>query len=683
MSPKELLDEAEKHEVKRLALTDINSTSGSLYYAMEAQNRGIQTVLGVDFRNSAEQKFIALAKTNYGFQKINDYLSQLQALKIDVPDEAPEIDDAFIIYPLFNTPTRKLRFNEYVGITPSDKRTWALQNKAKYSDSKCVALQPVTFRTKRDYNTHRLLRAIDKNILLSQLQTSEQGQIENTFQPVEQINEAYHLYPHLIANANNLLAQCEVHFDFNLKGKTQNKESFTGSAPSDFEMLKAMANEGLAYRFNNRITPEISERLEMELRVINQCGFVPYFLINQTIVNYARSKGYFYVGRGSGSNSLVAYLLRITNVNPIELDLYFERFINPNRKSPPDFDIDFSWRDRNDVTQFIFDTYPNTALLGSYITFQQKSVIREIGKVLGLPADEIKKLQHTDDPSQLDEITRLTVLYSRFIHGLPSHLSIHSSGIIITEKPIHYFGATSFPPKGFPTAHFDMHIAEDVGIHKYDILGQRGLGKIKDTLQIIKTNQPEAPEFDIDDIDRFKKDEKVKTLLRKGDSIGCFYVESPAMRGLMKKLEVDDYKGLVAASSIIRPGVSQSGMMQEYIKRHRTPSARGATHPVLGEILNETYGVMVYQEDVLKVAHYFAGLTLEESDLLRRGMSWKFRERVEFVEVKDKFFSNCANKGYPATLTKEIWRQIESFANYAFAKGHSASYAVESYQSLF
>ena len=190
---------------------------------------------------------------------------------------------------------------------------------------------------------------------------------------------------------NRLLEQCSVHFDFNLKGKTQNKESFTGNAASDFDMLKQMANEGLAYRFNNQLTPEITTRLEMELRVINQCGFVPYFLINQTIVNYARSKGYFYVGRGSGSNSLVAYLLRITNVNPIELDLYFERFINPNRKSPPDFDIDFSWRDRNDVTKFIFDTYPNTALLGSYITFQQKSVIREIGKVLGLPADEIKK----------------------------------------------------------------------------------------------------------------------------------------------------------------------------------------------------------------------------------------------------------------------------------------------------
>ncbi len=683
MSPKELLKEAEKHTVSRLALTDINSTSGCLYFAMEAQNRGMQTVIGVDFRNSAQQQFVALAQTNNGYQNINDYLSYILSNKLEVPQEAPEIEEAFIIYPLFNAPKRLLKNNEFIGINPTDKRTWALANKSTYPESKCVALQTVTFRNKRDFNTHRLLRAIDNNQLLSQLKTSEQGEQQNSFLSEEAIKDVYKLYPYLVKNAEGLLEKCSVHFDFNLKGKTQNKETFSGNSDSDFELLKSLADEGIAYRFNNQLTPEITARLEMELRVIKQCGFVPYFLINQTIVKYARSQGYFYVGRGSGSNSLVAYLLRITNVNPIELDLYFERFINPNRKSPPDFDIDFSWRDRNDVTKFIFDTYPNTALLGSYITFQQKSVIREIGKVLGLPADEIKKLQHTDDPSQLDEITRLTVLYSRFIHGLPSHLSIHSSGIIITEKPIHYFGATSLPPKGFPTAHFDMHIAEDAGIHKYDILGQRGLGKIKDTLQIIKTNQPEAPDFDIDDIDRFKKDERVKELLRKGDSIGCFYVESPAMRGLMQKLEVDDYKGLVAASSIIRPGVSQSGMMQEFIKRHRDPTARAATHPVLGEILNETYGVMVYQEDVLKVAHYFAGLTLEESDLLRRGMSWKFRERIEFIEVKDKFFTNCAAKNYPIELTKEIWRQIESFANYAFAKGHSASYAVESYQSLF
>lgn len=683
MSPTELLDEAAKHENYELALTDINSTSGALYYAMEAQKRGIRVTLGVDFRNGADQKFVAIAQNNKGFENINWFLTRLLAEKLEVPDRAPYIEDAFIIYPIQQAPKGKLREDEYIGIPLHHLFHWSIKQKHRWPLHKCLALHTVSFRNKRDFNTHRLLRAIDNNIILSRLKPEEYGLEEQRFYSPDEIRNAYNNHYDLLSNAQKLLRQCSLHFDFNVKGKTQNKESFIGSAKEDFARLKALAEEGLIYRFNGRGSQEVQARLEMELGVIQQCNFVPYFLINHSIVSYARSKGYFYVGRGSGSNSLVAYLLRITNVNPVELDLYFERFINPSRKSPPDFDIDFSWKDRNDVTNFIFEEYPNTALLGSFVTFQQRSVLREIGKVLGLPSTEIKTIQRSDNPNELDHIAKLTIKYSHYIHGLPNHLSIHSSGIIITEKPIQYFGATSMPPKGFPTAHFDMHISEDAGIHKYDILGQRGLGKIKDALEVIKVNQPQAEPIDIDDVERFKKDLQVKELLRTADSIGCFYIESPAMRGLMKKLEVDDYRGLVAASSIIRPGVSQSGMMQEYIKRHRNPKEREAAHPVLAEILHETYGVMVYQEDVLRVAHYFAGLTLEESDKLRRGMSWKFRERPEFQEVKDQFFSNCKAKGYPLALVAEVWRQIESFANYAFAKGHSASYAVESYQSLF
>ena len=172
-------------------------------------------------------------------------------------------------------------------------------------------------------------------------------------------------------------------------------------------------------------------------------------------------------------------------------------------------------------------------------------------------------------------------------------------------------------------------------------------------------------------------------MLREGQTMACFYVESPAMRALLRKLRADTYLGLVAASSIIRPGVSASGMMAEYIRRYREPERRQYIHPKIGEILEETYGVMVYQEDVLKVAHFFAGLSLEEADVLRRGMSWKFRERNEFDTIKDKFFQNCAERGYSEAVSTEVWRQIESFGNYAFAKGHSASYAVESYQSLY
>jgi DNA polymerase-3 subunit alpha len=228
-----------------------------------------------------------------------------------------------------------------------------------------------------------------------------------------------------------------------------------------------------------------------------------------------------------------------------------------------------------------------------------------------------------------------------------------------------------------------MVVAEDIGLYKFDILSQRGLGKIKDTVEIVKYNATDNQNFDIHDIKRFKQDPRIKHLLRNAKAIGCFYVESPAMRMLLKKLRVDNYLGLVAASSVIRPGVAKSGMMREYILRYRNPERRNDAHPILLDIMPETYGVMVYQEDVIKVAHHFGGLTLGEADMLRRGMSGKFRSREEFLKVKQQFFDNCKADGKPDALVRDIWRQIESFAGYAFAKGHSASYAVESYQSLF
>jgi DNA polymerase-3 subunit alpha len=225
--------------------------------------------------------------------------------------------------------------------------------------------------------------------------------------------------------------------------------------------------------------------------------------------------------------------------------------------------------------------------------------------------------------------------------------------------------------------------AEDVGLYKFDVLSQRGLGKISEALQIIKKIQPAANPHDIHDIHLLKQDPKIAEFLRKGWALGCFYVESPAMRMLLIKLQVDNYLALVAASSIIRPGVSQSGMMREYILRHRNPERRQDIHPLLLAIMPDTYGVMVYQEDVIKVAHYLAGLSLAEADVLRRGMSGKFRSRSEFLRVQESFLTSCLKRGHEAAFASSIWKQIESFAGYAFSKGHSASYAVESYQSLY
>ena len=236
------------------------------------------------------------------------------------------------------------------------------------------------------------------------------------------------------------------------------------------------------------------------------------------------------------------------------------------------------------------------------------------------------------------------------------------------------------PPKGFPIVQWDMHVAEDIGFYKFDILSQRGLGHIKEAVQIIKNNR--GVEIDIHQVEKFQEDLQVQKQLKSGDTVGCFYIESPAMRGLLNKLRCDNYISLVAASSIIRPGVAKSGMMKLYIERFHKAKFE-YLHPIMEKLLEETYGIMIYQEDVIKVAHYFAGIGLADADVLRRAMSGKYRSKKEMQRVINLFFENCKAKGYPDELTNEVWRQIESFSGYSFSKAHSASYAVESFQSLY
>lgn len=680
ISIEQLIQEAIDKDYKSLVLTDINNTSAVLDFIRQSSAKKIKPVVGVDFRNGAEQKYVGIAKNNKGFRELNEHLTFHLHSGKELSKRAPIFLNAFVIYPVGSIHPKYLNHDEFIGVGPSqiNKIFGDLRN---YQE-KLVILQPVTFRNKRDFNVHRLLRTIDNNTLLSRLPKSEEARPDEIMLSQEKVLEIFSDFPQVIKNTRHLIESCSIEFIFK---EPKNKKCYTVSPEKDFELLQKLTWEGVRYRFGEPTT-KVVKRIEKELKVIREMNFASYFLINWDLVRYARSNGYYYVGRGSGANSMVAYLLQITDVDPIELDLYFERFINPSRKSPPDFDIDFASRDRNRITEYIFNTngWKHTALVGTYITFQYKSMIRELGKVFGLPTAEIEKLQKTTNPGKLDDIGRLVLQYSKLIHGFPSHLSVHSSGILISEEPISTYSATIMPPKGFPTVHFSMIEAEEIGFAKFDILGQRGLSKIQDTIDIVAENT--GDEVDIHDLARFKSDNRIKELLKQGNTIGCFYVESPAMRMLLTKLEADDYLRLVAASSIIRPGVAQSGMMREYILRYRDPDrcvTAKEEAPELYELLEETYGVMVYQEDVIKVAHFFAGLTLAEADILRRGMSWKFRERNEFWKVKDKFFSNCLERGYSQELTARVWAQIESFGNYAFAKGHSASYAVESFQALF
>ncbi len=687
LSVKELLREVWNKGYRSFVLSDINNTSAILDTLRLCQGKPIKAIPGVDFRNGISCCYIGIARNNRGFKELNEHLSHHLHTKSafgNRPANPEKLTNTFLIYPLSVFDGGPLAENEFIGVRPDDISKYNFLKQTHLAE-KMVILRSVSFLNETHYQAHQLLRAIDLNTLFSKLTEKDQGSLAEVCLTQEDLLQSFSSYPQIIENTEKLLHNCFVDFEF---GKLANKnlQHFTGSKEGDMALLRKKSVEGLKYRYPE-VTTTISERLEKELRVIDKMNFASYFLINWDITQYASSRGYFYVGRGSGANSIVAYLLKITDVDPIELDLYFERFINENRSNAPDFDIDFSWTDRDDITAYIFNKYgtERTSLLGSYATYQHDAVTRELGKVFGLPPGEIDQIQKLKNESETqDSVAKKVLRFSKLIAGFPSHLSIHASGIIISQEPVCTYTATHLPPKGYPTTQFSMLEAEDIGLFKFDILSQRGLGKIKDTVEIVKQNH--GTDIDIHDVNRFKTDPQIKSLLRIGKCIGCFYVESPAMRMLLAKLRADDYLRLVAASSIIRPGVSKSGMMNEYIVRYRREEVREkakAELPELYELLAETYGVMVYQEDVIKIAHLFAGLSLADADYLRRGMSWKFKQRNEFHMVKDKFFANCQAKGHPLGTIQNIWTQIESFANFAFSKGHSASYAVESFQALY
>lgn len=665
-----------------MALTDINTTSACIDFLREAKSCGITPVLGADIREDIVQHYVVLAKNNIGFQNINifltDYLLHGEFDKMAVSD----LEECLIIYPFSKVNAQKtLGPNEYLGIRFTDLHTIAIN---KLDTSKMVVMQTLTFYNNRSHNIHKLLRAIDKNTLLSKLTDNDFADRSQTALSKTDLLKKFENYPELLRQTEQILKQCKVSFPLAPEPVNENLKQFSETEETDFDLLKKLAYDGIKNRYET-ITDKILDRIEMELKMIKLKDYVSYFLINWDIIKYAKSKGYFHVGRGSGANSLVAYLLEITDVDPIELDLYFERFINLHRASPPDFDIDFSWRDREDVTRYIFDRYENVALVGTRNTFQKKAIERELGKVFGLSEAEIKQVHYADTSaiSALDQTAQLVKKYSSYMIDFPSYLSVHSGGIVIANRPISYFVTTFMPPKGYPTLQFDMHTSEDVGLNKFDILSQRGLGKIRDAITLVEENKGDDVFDHVHNISALKEDPKINKMVSIADAIGCFYVESPAMRMLLKKLRVDNYLALVAASSIIRPGVAKSGMMRAYIERYRHPEKRKDALPIMLEIMPETFGIMVYQEDVLKVAHLFGGLDLGEADVLRRGMAGKFKKRDSFQQVKDKFYENAMAKGYSFEMVAEVWRQIESFAGYAFAKGHSASYAVESYQALY
>ncbi len=680
LSPQQLVQRASGLGLSHLALTDINNTSSMIEFVSQCRSKGINPVAGIEFRQDNRLLYIALARNRQGFANLNRLLNLYMVDGRPLPTVAPDLSDVYLIYDCENLPPQPLKDHEFAGVTPIQV-TRLNKIVGSLPRTRLVAWLPVTLGDVNGWETHQLLRSIAGNTLRTKLELRQCCQPTEYFRDTTVLQQIYRPYPELLSRAQELLETCS----FELPKITRyNRQHFLKTPGDDRQLLINLARKGLHERYSQQGSTH-RNRLEQELLMIQKLQFEAYFLITWDIVRFARSRQYRHVGRGSGANSLVAYCLYITDVDPIALDLYFERFINPFRPVAPDFDLDFCWDERDDVLRYVqqFYGHDKVGLLASYQLFKGKSVVRELGKVYGLTRREIDLIvQQPLAREKHHPVAEVIFREGRNILGLPSHLSIHTGGIVVAEGPLSDLTASQMMPKGFPILQTDMHHAAQWGLHKFDLLSQRGTGHIKTAMDLIATRHRMRP--DIHKMEMIGRDEKtIRMLQTPGACIGCFYIESPAMRGLLAKVPCRNYLDLVAVSSIIRPGVAKSGMMQEYIERFHNPARVKHLHPKLADLLKETLGIMIYQEDVMKVVHHLAGFDLNECDLLRRLMTGKKKSEDDLTHLRARFLGNCRKSGIQPRVASEVWRQVESFSGYSFCKAHSATYAAESMQSLY
>jgi len=543
-----------------------------------------------------------------------------------------------------------------------------------------------------DRAVHRMLRAIEHNTSLSRLAADEVAPPDAWLAGPEEYARRFAICPQAVS------ATCEIAERLEFAGPRFGTvmpplPGQNGSNPS--QRLRQDAYAGARRRYGAELSEAVVDRLEHELHSITQMGFAAYFLIVRDIVNRSPRT----CGRGSGAASLVAYCLGITNVCPLKHNLYFERFLNPGRKDPPDIDVDFAWDERDEVLDAVLAQYSgHAAMVSSHVLFQPRMAVREVAKVFGLTDAEIrqvsKRLPHfwrvkESDPEFLAELKRRPeakalefpppwpdiLQFAQRIIGTPRYMSVHPGGVVITPRPIEEYVPVEQAPKGVPIIQWEKDAAEDAGLVKIDLLGNRSLGVIRDALANLRDNGITFDELRWEPEDDFTTQEA----LAQGRTMGCFYIESPAMRLLQQKSRVGDFEHLVIHSSIIRPAANE--FIQEYIRRLHG-GRWDPIHPFLAEVLAETFGIMVYQEDVSRAAVVIAGFSHAEADTLRKVMTKKDRE-YQLRDFQQRFCTGARQRGVPDEKITEIWDMMMSFNGYSFCKPHSASYARVSFQAAY
>jgi len=555
-----------------------------------------------------------------------------------------------------------------------------------------VATPGSFFLRPEERDVHRMLRAIDENTSVAHLSTATVAPADAWLAPPADYERRFAVCPQAIEATGRIAGRLRFRGPQFGVVMPPLPAATAGNAE---QALREAAYAGARNRYGRELSETVVERLERELAAIATMNFSGYFLTVREIVQHSPRT----CGRGSGAASLVAYCLGITNVCPIKHNLYFERFLNPGRTDPPDIDVDFAWDERDDVLNTVLDRHRgHAAMVCNHVLFQPRMAVREVAKVYGLGDAEIgqvsRRLPHfwrapETDLSFLDSLKSrpeakaldfpdpwpAILAAARKIIGTPRYLSVHPGGVVITPGPISDYVPVERAPKGVPIIQWEKDAAEDAGLVKIDLLGNRSLGVIRDAIGELRTNRIPFDESDWEPEDDFA----TQQALAQGRTMGCFYIESPAMRLLQQKSKVGDFEHLVIHSSIIRPAANE--FIREYIRRLHGGSWE-PVHPCMTEVLDETFGIMVYQEDVSRVAMALAGFSHAEADRLRKVMSKKDRD-YQLKDFCKRFSAGARARGATDEQIGAVWEMMMSFSGYSFCKPHSASYARVSFQAAF
>ncbi|MCM8815053.1 MAG: DNA polymerase III subunit alpha, partial [Candidatus Omnitrophica bacterium] len=584
-----------------------------------------------------------------------------------------------------------------VGIPQQNESNNRLLEIAKKNDIKVVATNDCHYKSKSDSFAHEVLLCIQTG---TSIEDEREKRLtfpssEFYFKKPEEMQALFKEIPEAVNNTIEIFEKCNVVFDFS---KHHIPHFPVPDGMSDYEYLEKLVRQGMLEKFNidfDKEENDATRRVKYELEIIKKMNFSSYFLIIQDIVREAKERSIAVgPGRGSGGGSLVAHLLGITQINPLKYDLLFERFLNPERISMPDIDLDFDDTKRDQVIEYIREKYgaQNVAQIATFGTMGAKAVVRDVGRALKMSFTEVSRIAKLISPepgvslreeiSQNEEIKRLITSDERIrklfdislsLEGLARHSSTHAAGIVITDKPIYHYVPLFKGASGEISTQFEMKSIEKIGLLKIDILGLKNLSMIEETIELVKRHKKiEIKEFP-------ENDSKTYDMLCRGESIGLFQMESSGMQELLKRIKPKVFEDLIAILALYRPGPKQSGMVEQYIKNKKDPSKIQYDHPLMEPVLKTTYGVILYQEQVMKLASVIGGFTMGEADILRKAMGKKDPGLLE--KQREKFLKGAKQKKIPHDVADRIFNNMAKFAGYGFNKSHSACYAMIAYQT--